>query len=175
MAGIFCAGADLKERATMEPHEVERFVNSLRSTFTLFAELPVPTIAVIDGAALGGGLELALCADLRLAGTGERVALGLPETGLAIIPGAGGTQRLPRAVGISQAKRLIFTGERLGPAEAEAIGLVDEVVAGELPSDAAADTPAFEAALALGETIGPPPSALHPVPSRREDHGISHD
>ena len=107
----------------MEPHEVERFVNSLRSTFTLFAELPVPTIAVIDGAALGGGLELALCADLRLAGTGERVALGLPETGLAIIPGAGGTQRLPRAVGISQAKRLIFTGERLGPAEAEAIGL----------------------------------------------------
>ena len=85
------------------------------------------------------------------------MALGLPETGLAIIPGAGGTQRLPRAVGISQAKRLIFTGERLGPAEAEAIGLVDEVVAGELPSDAAADTPAFEAALALGETIGPPP------------------
>jgi methylglutaconyl-CoA hydratase len=153
--GIFCAGADLKERATMDLAEVERFVSSLRSTFTMLSELPMPTIAVIDGAALGGGLELALCCDIRLAGSGEgsKVAVGLPETGLAIIPGAGGTQRLPRVVGLPIAKRLIFTGERLDAEAAAAIGLV-EAVPGALPDPASSlDTPAFEAALAMAETI----------------------
>ena len=153
--GIFCAGADLKERATMNSVEVERFVSNLRSTFTMLSELPVPTIAVIDGAALGGGLELALCCDIRLAGSGEgsKTVVGLPETGLAIIPGAGGTQRLPRVVGLSIAKRLIFTGERLDADAAAAIGLV-EAVPGALPDPATSlDTPAFEAALSLAETI----------------------
>lgn len=153
--GIFCAGADLKERAEMNTSEVERFVSSLRSTFTMLSELPMPTIAVIDGAALGGGLELALCCDIRLAGSGEgsKVVVGLPETALAIIPGAGGTQRLPRVVGLPIAKRLIFTGERLDADAAAEIGLL-EAIRGALPDPSSSlDTPAFAAALNIAETI----------------------
>ena len=115
----------------------------------------MPTIAVIDGAALGGGLELALCCDIRLAGSGDgsKTLVGLPETGLAIIPGAGGTQRLPRVVGLPIAKRLIFTGERLDAKSAAAIGLL-EAVPGALPDPATSlDTPAFEAALSLAKSI----------------------
>ncbi|HTL97639.1 MAG TPA: enoyl-CoA hydratase-related protein [Holophagaceae bacterium] len=124
--GVFCAGADLKERAAMGQPEVERFVKSLRAAFTELEDLPLPTIAAIEGAALGGGLELALACDLRVAGGGAK--LGLPETGLAIIPGAGGTQRLPRLIGRSKAKELIFTGRRIGPDEAAALGLADHAV-----------------------------------------------
>ncbi|HJV21171.1 MAG TPA: enoyl-CoA hydratase-related protein, partial [Holophagaceae bacterium] len=94
--GVFCAGADLKERATMAAPEVAAFVHGLRSAFTELEDLPMPVIASLEGAALGGGLELALACDLRIAGAEAK--LGLPETGLAIIPGAGGTQRLPRLI-----------------------------------------------------------------------------
>ena len=90
------------------------------------AELPMPTIAAIEGNALGGGLELALCCDLRIAS--ERARLGLPEVRLAVTPGAGGTQRLPRVVGAARARELILTGRVLTAAEAERIGLVHEVV-----------------------------------------------
>jgi enoyl-CoA hydratase/carnithine racemase len=90
------------------------------------AELPMPTIAAVEGNALGGGLELALCCDLRVAGDGAR--LGLPEVRLAVTPGAGGTQRLPRVVGPARARELILTGRVLTAAEAERIGLVNEVV-----------------------------------------------
>jgi enoyl-CoA hydratase len=90
------------------------------------AELPMPTIAAIEGNALGGGLELALCCDLRIASGGAR--LGLPEVRLAVTPGAGGTQRLPRVVGPARALELILTGRVLSAAEAERIGLVNEVV-----------------------------------------------
>ena len=106
------------------------------------AELPMPTIAAIEGNALGGGLELALCCDLRIAS--ERARLGLPEVRLAVTPGAGGTQRLPRVVGAARAKELILTGRVLTAAEAERIGLVHEVVpAGE----------AVTRAVAVGEEI----------------------
>ncbi|CAI0417632.1 unnamed protein product [Linum tenue] len=126
----FCAGADLKERKEMTASEVQFFVNSLRSTFALLEALRVPTIAVIEGAALGGGLEMALACDLRICG--ENAVLGLPETGLAIIPGAGGTQRLPRLVGKAVAKELIFTGRRIEAKEAMSIGLANYAVpAGE--------------------------------------------
>eukprot|EP00761_Pharyngomonas_kirbyi_P012827 gb/GECH01012854.1/.p1 GENE.gb/GECH01012854.1/~~gb/GECH01012854.1/.p1 ORF type:complete len:308 (+),score=87.41 gb/GECH01012854.1/:1-924(+) len=125
----FCAGADLKERATMSSEEAESFVNSLRSTFSELEALPIPTIAAIDGVALGGGLELALACDLRVAG-GNSV-MGLPETGLAIIPGAGGTQRLPRVVGVPKAKEMIFTGRRLNNKEAESMGVVHRAVDGD--------------------------------------------
>ena len=91
---VFCAGADLKERLTMEPPEVAAFVHGLRSAFTGLEQLPMPTIAAIEGAALGGGLELALACDFRVCG--EAALIGLPETSLAIIPGAGGTQRVMR-------------------------------------------------------------------------------
>lgn len=106
------------------------------------AHLPMPTIAAIEGNALGGGLELALCCDLRVAS--ERARLGLPEVRLAVTPGAGGTQRLPRAVGPARAKELILTGRILTAAEAERIGLVHEVV----PAGQAA-----ERAQAIGEEI----------------------
>jgi methylglutaconyl-CoA hydratase len=124
--GVFCAGADLKERASMKPAEVSAFVHGLRSAFTELEDLPMPTIAAIDGAALGGGLELALACDLRVLGADAK--LGLPETSLAIIPGAGGTQRLPRLVGQSQAKALIFTGRRLNAEEALTLGLANHAV-----------------------------------------------
>ncbi|CAK7356305.1 unnamed protein product [Dovyalis caffra] len=132
---VFCAGADLKERKTMTPSEVQNFVNSLRSTFSFMEALRVPTVAVIEGAALGGGLEMALSCDLRICG--EDAVLGLPETGLAIIPGAGGTQRLPRLVGKSLAKELIFTGRKIGGREAMSMGLVNySVPAGKAHSKA---------------------------------------
>jgi enoyl-CoA hydratase/carnithine racemase len=101
-------------------HELES------GTARQLAELPMPTIAAIEGNALGGGLELALCCDLRIAS--ERARLGLPEVRLAVTPGAGGTQRLPRVVGAARAKELILTGKVLTAEEAERIGLVHEVV-----------------------------------------------
>ena len=144
VAGVFCAGADLKERAGMSPPEVAAFVHGLRAAFSGVASLPMPVIAAIEGAALGGGCELALACDLRVAGADA--SLALPETGLAIIPGAGGTQRLPRLVGASAAKELIFTGRRLRAPEAAALGLVDHCVpAGQ----------ALERALALAREILP--------------------
>ncbi|KAE9412890.1 hypothetical protein Angca_004594 [Angiostrongylus cantonensis] len=121
--GTFCSGADLKERKEMSVDEVPRFVDSLRSSFTELEALPQPIIAAIDGYALGGGLELALACDIRVASANARV--GLIETRLAIIPGAGGTQRLSRAVGISMAKELIFTGRVISGEEANRIGLVN--------------------------------------------------
>ncbi|KAL9438873.1 hypothetical protein AB3S75_024525 [Citrus x aurantiifolia] len=123
---VFCAGADLKERRQMSPSEIHFYVNTLRSTFSFLEALPIPTIAVIDGAALGGGLEMALACDLRICG--EAALLGLPETGLAIIPGAGGTQRLPRLVGKSVAKDIIFTGRKVGGKDAMSLGLVNYCV-----------------------------------------------
>ncbi|WVZ74386.1 hypothetical protein U9M48_022571 [Paspalum notatum var. saurae] len=127
---VFCAGADLKERRLMGPNEVRDFVNSLRSTFSSFEALSIPTIAVVEGVAFGGGLELALSCDLRICG--EDAKFSLPETGLAIIPGAGGTQRLPRIVGRSRAKELIFTGRRFDAVEAVTMGVVNYCVpAGE--------------------------------------------
>jgi enoyl-CoA hydratase len=101
------------------------------------ARLPMPTIAAIEGSALGGGLELALCCDLRI--TSERAQLGLPEVRLAVTPSAGGTQRLPRIVGLARAKELLLTGRILTAQEAERIGLVNEVVpAGEAVARATA-------------------------------------
>ncbi|PSR91690.1 Enoyl-CoA hydratase [Actinidia chinensis var. chinensis] len=118
---VFCAGADLKEWKTMSPSEVQAFVNSLRSPFSYLEALCIPTIAVIEGAALGGGLEMVMSCDLRICG--EDTVLGLPETGLAIIPGAGGTQRLPRLVGRSVAKELIFTGRKIVGRDAVLMGM----------------------------------------------------
>ena len=110
----------------MAPFEVATFVEDIRVAFTELEELPVPTLAVLEGGAYGGGLELALAADLRVAGAEAR--MGLVETALAIIPGAGGTQRLPRLIGASRAKELIFTARRIGAKEAGRLGLVDRVV-----------------------------------------------
>jgi enoyl-CoA hydratase/carnithine racemase len=121
----FCAGADLKERATMSELEVKGFLETLRSTFRAIERSEVIFIAFINGAALGGGTELALCCDLRvLAPTAE---MGLTEVKLGIIPGAGGTQRLPRLIGQGAAKELILTGRRVAADEALRLGLVNRV------------------------------------------------
>lgn len=122
----FSAGADLKERQTMTAEDVKAWVPWLSSTFTRIASLPMPTIAVVAGVAAGGGMELALAADIRIAET--QAMLGLRETALAIIPGAGGTQRLPRLIGPARAKRWIFTARMHTAAEAGADGAVDQVV-----------------------------------------------
>jgi len=122
----FCAGADLKERAGMAEVEVRRYIETIRNTFTLVENLPVPVIAAVNGIALGGGTELALASDLRI--VSETATLGLTETSLAIIPGAGGTQRLPRIVGKAKAKELVFTARRIDAREALAIGLANKVV-----------------------------------------------
>ncbi|KAJ2231792.1 hypothetical protein H4R99_004890 [Coemansia sp. RSA 1722] len=124
--GVFCAGADLKERATMSAIEVEQFLYSMKTAFKELEGLPQPTIAALDGAALGGGFELSLCCDLRVAG--PRAVLGLPETSLAIIPGAGGTLRLTKLIGPSQTKALVFTARRFGPYPALSMGIVNDVV-----------------------------------------------
>jgi enoyl-CoA hydratase/carnithine racemase len=121
----FCAGADLKERATMSADDVHRFHRSLRDALRGIEGAPQAFVAALNGAALGGGLELALACDLRVAVEGAE--MGLPEVGLGIIPGAGGTVRLPRAIGVARAKDLILTGRRVGAAEALALGLVSRV------------------------------------------------
>ncbi|KAL6777387.1 hypothetical protein ACKKBF_B21305 [Auxenochlorella protothecoides x Auxenochlorella symbiontica] len=122
---VFCAGADLKERANMTRQEASAFVRDLRGTFSALEALPMPTIACVDGYALGGGAELALACDFRVCGTGAQFAF--PETRLGIIPGAGGTQRLPRVVGTPRAKELIYTGRRISAQEALDIGLADHL------------------------------------------------
>jgi enoyl-CoA hydratase/carnithine racemase len=121
----FCAGADLKERATMSAEDVHQFHRSLRDAFRGIESAPQAFVAAVNGAALGGGLEMALACDLRIAVEGAE--MGLPEVGLGIIPGAGGTVRLPRAIGVARAKDLILTGRRVGAAEALAMGLVSRV------------------------------------------------
>ncbi|KAL1267043.1 hypothetical protein QQF64_002718, partial [Cirrhinus molitorella] len=133
--GIFCAGADLKERAKMQQSEVGPFVTKARTLITELGTLPMPTIAAIDGAALGGGLEMALACDIRVAASSAK--MGLVETKLAIIPGAGGTQRLPRTVGVSVAKELIFAARALSGDEAKSLGLVNHAVEQNKSGDAA--------------------------------------
>lgn len=123
---VFSAGADLKERATMTQEEAADFVTLLRNTMERLAKLPIPVVASVEGVAVGGGLEIALAADIRVASTSA--TFGLPETSLAIIPGAGGTQRLPRLIGVSRAKELIWTGRRISADEAYKYGLVQTVV-----------------------------------------------
>ncbi|HSV92304.1 MAG TPA: enoyl-CoA hydratase-related protein, partial [Desulfobacterales bacterium] len=107
----FCSGADLKERAGLPPEKVKEFIFTIRNLFTAIEQLGMPVIAAVNGVALGGGTELALACDIRIAAA--TATLGLTETRLAIIPGAGGTQRLPRLIGRGKAKELIFTGRRV--------------------------------------------------------------
>jgi len=123
---LFAAGNDVKEMAEISYTEMVRRGSSLQSAVTAVAEIPKPVIAAVTGYALGGGCELALAADVRIAA--DNASLGQPEVLLGIIPGAGGTQRLARLIGPSKAKDLIFTGRFVKADEALAMGLVDRVV-----------------------------------------------
>jgi enoyl-CoA hydratase len=122
----FVAGADIKEMRDMTPLEARRFMLYGQSVFNVISNLPKPTIAAVNGFALGGGTELALSCDMILAS--EKAKFGLPEVTLGIHPGFGGTQRLPRLIGAARAKELIFTGKMIDASEAERIGLVNKVV-----------------------------------------------
>ncbi|MCG8403170.1 MAG: enoyl-CoA hydratase-related protein [Firmicutes bacterium] len=122
----FCVGADLKERKTMTREEMKKQRALFVRTFTAVAEFPKPLVAAVNGFALGGGCEFALGCDFIIAA--ERAAFGLPEVGLAIIPGGGGTQLMPRIIGRNRAKELIFTGRRISAREAFELGLVNHVV-----------------------------------------------
>jgi methylglutaconyl-CoA hydratase len=146
----FCAGADLKERRAMTLEETRSFLRSLNSVVDAIAAFPKPTVAAINGAAFGGGLELALACDLRVAA--ETAEVGLVETRLGIIPGAGGTQRLARVTSVAVAKELILTGRRITATRARELGVVGEVV----PVAALAET----AAKVATELAGAGPLAL---------------
>jgi enoyl-CoA hydratase/carnithine racemase len=132
---VFAAGADIKEMADMSYTDMVERSGGLQSAFTAVARIPKPVVAAVNGYALGGGCELALCADIRIAA--DDATLGQPEILLGIIPGAGGTQRLTRLVGPSRAKDLIFSGRFVKADEALAIGLVDRVVPAAEVYDAA--------------------------------------
>jgi enoyl-CoA hydratase len=139
----FSAGADLKEMATIAPADVHAVLQGAVATFRALAELPVPTIAAVHGLAVGGGLELALACDLRVAD--DSAKFGVPEVAHGLMPAYGGTQRLPRLLGPAKAKELIFTGSLVPAAEALRIGLVNKVVGGGQELRAARD---------LAHTIG---------------------
>jgi enoyl-CoA hydratase/carnithine racemase len=130
----FCVGADLKERRNFDNDDLRRQRVVVKETFTALLELPVPMIAAVDGFALGGGCEVALCCDLIIASASA--VFGLPEVGLGLVPGGGGTQLLPRRIGLNGAADLIFTGRSVAADEALRIGLADRLV----PEGAARDS-----------------------------------
>ncbi|MDP4503039.1 enoyl-CoA hydratase/isomerase family protein [Nonomuraea turcica] len=163
-AKVFAAGADIKEMADMSYADMVAHSRTLQECFTAVARIGKPVIAAITGYALGGGCELSLCADFRVAG--ESAKLGQPEILLGIIPGAGGTQRLPRLIGPARAKDLIFTGRHVPAAEAQEIGLVDRVVP---------DEQVYTAALEWAATfVGGPAVALRAA-KQAVDQGLEVD
>lgn len=161
---VFAAGADIKEMADMSYQEMLRASSDLQDCFTAVARIPQPTIAAITGYALGGGCELALCCDLRIAA--EDARLGQPEITLGIIPGAGGTQRLPRLIGVARAKDLILTGRHVDAQEALDMGMVNAVV----PSGEA-----YDSALRLARKLAAGPALALRAAKEAIDHGLDTD
>nr|MBA2600593.1 enoyl-CoA hydratase/isomerase family protein [Actinomycetota bacterium] len=123
---VFAAGADIKEMADLDAVSMYRYIGEFQDVFTRLERLPVVTIAAVNGYALGGGCELSLACDFRVCA--EDAKLGQPEIQLGVIPGAGGTQRMPRLIGVGRAKDIIFSGRMVDAEEALRIGLVDRVV-----------------------------------------------
>jgi enoyl-CoA hydratase/carnithine racemase len=140
---IFAAGADVKAMAADGPSEIGPEVAALEGACRELEAIAKPVIAAITGYALGGGLEVALACDLRYASSEAK--LGLPEISLGVIPGGGGTQRLPRLVGLGRARELVFTGRQVDAAEAREIGLVDGIVEGDVYAEALERARAFAA------------------------------
>jgi enoyl-CoA hydratase/carnithine racemase len=161
---VFAAGADIKEMADAGYGRMAIDTRRLQAAFTAVARIQKPVVAAITGYALGGGLELALCADFRVAG--ESAKVGQPEILLGVIPGAGGTQRLPRLIGPARAKDIIFTGRFVGAEEAHAIGLVDRVVP---------DAEVYDAALALVKRYASGPALALRAAKQAIDDGLGVD
>jgi enoyl-CoA hydratase/carnithine racemase len=161
---VFAAGADINEMAEMSYTDMVRRSGALQSALTAVARIPKPVVAAVTGYALGGGCELALCADVRIAAVTAK--LGQPEILLGIIPGAGGTQRLARLIGPAKAKDLIFTGRFVAADEALSMGLVDMVVPADRVYDAAVEW--------AGAFAGGPAFALRAA-KEAIDHGLEVD
>ena len=161
---VFAAGADIKEMAPLGAAEMAEWAAALQAAFSDVAAIPKPVVAAITGYALGGGLELALCADFRV--LGESAKVGQPEILLGVIPGAGGTQRLPRLIGPAKAKDLIFTGRHVGAAEALAIGLADKVVP---------DADVYQAAKDMVAQYAAGPALALRAAKQAVDHGLDVD
>jgi enoyl-CoA hydratase/carnithine racemase len=161
---VFAAGADIKEMGTMSYTDMVARAGALQDSFSAVARIPKPVVAAVTGYALGGGCELALTADFRVCG--DNAKLGQPEILLGIIPGAGGTQRLPRLVGPARAKDLVFSGRFVGAEEALAIGLVDKVVA---PDDV------YEAAVELVSRYASGPAFALRAAKEAIDEGLDVD
>ena len=161
---LFAAGADIKEMSDSSYAQMLADSSKLQGALNAVAAISKPVIAAVTGYALGGGLELALCADFRV--VGENAKVGQPEILLGLIPGAGGTQRLPRLIGPANAKDLIFTGRFVGAAEALAIGLADKVVP---------DGQVYEAACELAGRYSGGPSIAIAAAKRAIDLGLDTD
>ncbi|HUA29799.1 MAG TPA: enoyl-CoA hydratase-related protein [Streptosporangiaceae bacterium] len=161
---VFAAGADIKEMAELSYGQISAHSAQLQAALTAVAKIPKPVVAAITGYALGGGMELALCADFRV--MGESAKVGQPEILLGIIPGAGGTQRLPRLIGPARAKDIVFTGRFVGAQEALAIGLVDQVVP---------DAEVFEAARGLVARYAAGPALALRAAKQAIDAGLDVD
>jgi enoyl-CoA hydratase/carnithine racemase len=161
---VFAAGADVKEMADMSYADMSARSVQLHACFTAVTKIPKPVIAAVTGYALGGGCELAMCADFRV--SGESTKWGQPEILLGIIPGAGGTQRLPRLVGPAKAKEIVFSGRFVDAAEALAIGLADKVVP---------DAEVYEASMAWARTFVNGPAQALTAAKHAIDHGLELD
>jgi enoyl-CoA hydratase/carnithine racemase len=161
---FFAAGADIAAMSRLDAGQVAAWGRELTTSFTTVARLPVPVIAAVSGYALGGGLELALCADFRVLGAGARV--GQPEVLLGVIPGAGGTQRLARLVGPAKAKDLVFTGRQVGAEEALEMGLADAVVP---------DADVYPTAVAMARKFAAGPPLALAAAKRAIDEGLGGD
>jgi enoyl-CoA hydratase/carnithine racemase len=158
---VFAAGADIKAMSVLDAEAMATWGFELTTSFTAVAVLPKPVIAAVTGYALGGGYELALCADFRVLGASARI--GQPEILLGVIPGAGGTQRLARLVGPAKAKDLVFTGRHVGAEEALEIGLADAVVP---------DDEVYATAVAMARKFAAGPPLALAAAKRAIDHGL---
>jgi enoyl-CoA hydratase/carnithine racemase len=158
---VFAAGADIKAMAGLTRSGMVAWGRELTSSFTEVTRIPKPVIAAITGYALGGGYELALCADFRIMGTNAKV--GQPEIQLGVIPGAGGTQRLARLVGPAKAKDLVFTGRHVGAEEALEIGLADAVVP---------DAEVYDTAVAMARKFAAGPPLALAAAKKAVDEGL---
>lgn len=161
---VFAAGADIKEMEGMSYTDMVQRAPLIQAAFSQVARIPKPTVAAIEGYALGAGCELAMCCDFRVAA--EDAKLGQPEILLGVIPGAGGTQRLARLVGASRAKDLVFTGRMIDAQEAKEIGLVDEIS----PAGGA-----YEAAVARVERFVHGPAFALRAAKEAIDRGLDND
>lgn len=160
---VFAAGADIKEMSDLDPVGIYRYISLFQDVFTRLEQLPQITIAAINGYALGGGCELALACDFRICSSNAQ--LGQPEILLGVIPGAGGTQRLPRLVGIGRAKEIIYSGRFVAASEALEIGLVTEIAEGDV----------FEAALDVAKRYAAGPSVALLAAKQAIQNGVEVD